>query len=59
MKSELVVEKFADLIIERMEQMKETKWEKGWIGTTFGEMPMNIRGSITERTRSCFSSLQA
>lgn len=44
MKSELVVEKFADLIIERMEQMKETKWEKGWIGTTFGEMPMNIRG---------------
>ena len=44
MKSELVVEKFAEMIIERMKQMKESKWEKGWIGATFGEMPMNVRG---------------
>lgn len=52
MKSELVVEKFADMIIERMKQMKESKWEKGWIGATFGEMPMNVRGREYNGTNS-------
>ena len=52
MKSELVVEKFADMIIERMKQMKASDWKKGWIGTTFGDMPINLRGSEYNGTNS-------
>ena len=52
MKSELVVEKFAEMIIERMKQMKDSKWQKGWIGATFGELPINLRGSEYNGTNS-------
>lgn len=52
MKSELVVEKFADMIIERMKMMKASEWTKGWIGTTFGDMPINLRGSNYNGTNS-------
>lgn len=42
--NEKVLEKFASMIVERMEQMKSSDWKKGWIGRTLGGSPMNIDG---------------
>lgn len=39
-----VLERFASMMIDRMTQMKDVKWKKGWIGTVFGGSPMNIEG---------------
>lgn len=39
-----VLERFASMMIDRMTQMKNAKWKKGWIGTAFGGGPMNIEG---------------
>ena len=29
--TQLAIEKFADMMIARMEEMKESHWKKGWI----------------------------
>ena len=42
--NEKVLEKFATMIISRMEQMKAGDWKKGWVGRTIGGSPMNIDG---------------
>lgn len=44
MKTEQVIEQFGEMIISRMEQMKSQEWTKGWIGSDFGGMPMNLSG---------------
>ncbi len=43
--NEKVLEKFAEMIISRMEQMKSGTWKKGWVGRTLGGSPMNIEGN--------------
>lgn len=42
--NEKVLENFAAMIIKRMEHMKAGEWEKGWVGKTYGNIPMNIEG---------------
>lgn len=42
--NEKVLEKFATMIIARMEQMKSGDWKQGWIGRTYGGSPVNIDG---------------
>ena len=42
--NEKVLEKFATMIINRMEQMKSGDWKQGWIGRTYGGSPVNIEG---------------
>lgn len=42
--NENVMEKFASMIIERIEQMKASDWKQGWIGRTLGGSPVNIEG---------------
>lgn len=42
MKTDEVIEKFSQMMIERMEQIKSSNWTKGWIGTIFNERPMNL-----------------
>lgn len=42
--NEKVLEKFATMIITRMEEMKSEQWKKGWIGKTIGGSPVNIEG---------------
>ena len=37
--NEKVLEKFATMIINRMEQMKSGDWKQGWIGRTYGGSP--------------------
>lgn len=39
---EKVMEKFASMIISRMEQMKAGDWKKGWIGTDISGGPVSI-----------------
>lgn len=39
------MEKFASMIISRMEQMKASDWKQGWIGRTIGGSPVNIEGN--------------
>ncbi len=34
--TQLAIEKFADMMIARMEEMKESHWKKGWIDGTGG-----------------------
>lgn len=52
MKSEQVIETFASIMIERMEQMKDSAWKQGWVGTSFGGMPINLRGTEYNGTNS-------
>ncbi len=52
MKSDLVIEKFADMMIQRMEQMKDAQWQRGWIKTTFGDAPINLRGTAYNGTNA-------
>lgn len=41
--TQLAIEKFADMMIARMEEMKESHWKKGWIDGTGGYgLPQNI-----------------
>jgi hypothetical protein len=49
------VDRFTEMMIERMEQMKSFGWHKGWIGsaTAPGAMPQNVSGvDIREVTLS-------
>lgn len=43
--NEIVMEKFASMIIERIEQMKASDWKQGWVGRTIGGSPVNIEGN--------------
>lgn len=43
--NEMVMQKFAELMIERMESMKASDWQKGWIGENYGAGPINVMGN--------------
>lgn len=43
MKTDLVIEKFCDLMIERMKAVG-TDWKQPWVTSSFGGSPMNING---------------
>ena len=43
--NEIVMEKFASMIIERIEKMQASDWKQGWIGRTIGASPVNIEGN--------------
>lgn len=43
MKIDLVIEKFCDLMIERMKAVG-TDWKQPWVTSSFGGSPMNING---------------
>lgn len=39
-----VLDKFAKMMIARMETMRLSKWQKGWIGCNYGAGPVNLEG---------------
>ena len=41
-----VIDRFAAMMIERMQQMKDTGWKQGWIGGASGYagLPQNVGG---------------
>ena len=40
-----VLTEFANMMIQKMEEMKEKPWRKKWFNVTLGNTPMNISGS--------------
>ena len=57
--SQKAVDRFTDMMIERMEQMKSTEWKKGWIGNSVapGAMPQNVSGRGYSGSNSFFLQL--
>lgn len=53
------VDKFTEMMIGRMEQMKSVGWHKGWIGgaTAPGAMPQNVSGRGYSGSNSFFLQL--
>ena len=53
------VDRFTEMMIERMEQMKSVGWRKGWIGGTTapGAMPQNVSGRGYSGSNSFFLQL--
>ena len=53
------VDRFTEMMIERMEQMKSVGWHKGWIGgaTAPGAMPQNVSGRGYSGSNSFFLQL--
>lgn len=48
------MEKFADMLIKRMEEMEKGNWKKGWTDGVSGGMPQNIRGRILGGSNAFF-----
>ena len=50
------VDRFAEMMIERMEQMKDAGWKKGWIGGAggFAGLPQNVGGRNYSGANSFF-----
>lgn len=44
MKTENVLERFSEMMISRMEQMKASNWKKGWFTSSYGMNPCNLVG---------------
>lgn len=44
MKTEDAIQRFAETIVSRMEKIKENKWEKGWLTTSYNGNPCNLTG---------------
>lgn len=44
-RNEKVLTEFANMMIQKMEEMKEKPWRKKWFNVTLGNTPMNISGS--------------
>ena len=57
--SQKAVDRFTEMMIERMEQMKSTEWKKGWIGNSIapGAMPQNVSGRGYSGSNSFFLQL--
>ena len=56
--TQLAIEKFADMKIARMEEMKESHWKKGWIdGYGSYGLPQNIVSGTLNGGNSCFLQL--
>ena len=54
------IDRFAEMMIERMQQMKDTGWKKGWIGGASGYngLPQNVGGRNYSGSNSFFLQLQ-
>ncbi|WP_195433625.1 ArdC family protein [Parabacteroides merdae] len=53
------INKWATLMIERMEQMKSSDWQKGWIGGAgYAGLPQNVGGRNYSGSNSFFLQLQ-
>ena len=52
------VDRFAEMMIERMEKMKDSEWRQGWIGnaTSVG-LPQNVMGRTYSGSNSFFLQL--
>lgn len=50
------MDKFAEMMIERMERMKASDWKKGWIGgaSGFAGLPQNVGGRNYSGSNSFF-----
>lgn len=56
--SEKAMEKFAALMIKRMEEMEESHWKKGWTdGASCSGLPQNIRGGVLGGSNAFFLQL--
>lgn len=54
------LDRFAEMMIERMEQMKASDWKQGWIGgaSGFAGLPQNVSGRNYSGSNSFFLQLQ-
>ena len=54
------IDRFAEMMIERMQEMKDTGWKKGWIGGASGYngLPQNVGGRNYSGSNSFFLQLQ-
>lgn len=57
---QLALDRFAEMMIERMEQMKASDWKQGWIGggSGFAGLPQNVGGRNYSGSNSFFLQLQ-
>ena len=56
---QVALDKFAAMMIDRMEQMKASDWKKGWIGGASGYagLPQNVGGRNYSGSNSLFLQL--
>ena len=56
----VALDRFAEMMINRMEQMKDSDWKKGWIGGANGYagLPQNVGGRNYSGSNSFFLQLQ-
>lgn len=57
MKTDGVLEQFADMMISRMEKMKSDDWRMGWFTTSYGGNPVNLGGREYNGINSFFLCL--
>lgn len=57
---QVALDRFAEMMIERMEKMKESDWKQGWIGGAngFAGLPQNVVGRNYSGSNSFFLQLQ-
>ena len=57
---QVALDRFAEMMIDRMEQMKDSDWKKGWIGGANGYagLPQNVGGRNYSGSNSFFLQLQ-
>ena len=57
---QVAIDRFAEMMIARMEQMKSADWKQGWIGGTSGYagLPQNVGGRNYSGSNSFFLQLQ-
>ena len=57
---QVALDRFAEMMIERMEQMKSSDWKQGWIGGAngFAGLPQNVGGRNYSGSNSLFLQLQ-
>ena len=52
------LDRFTEMMIERMEQMKSSDWQKGWIGGAgYAGLPQNVGGRNYSGSNSFFLQL--
>lgn len=57
---QVAIDRFAEMMIARMEQMKASEWKKCWIGgaSGFAGLPQNVGGRNYSGSNSFFLQLQ-
>lgn len=54
MKTDDVLERFSEMMISRMQEMKASDWEQGWLTTSYGGSPVNLGGREYNGMNSIF-----